>query len=77
MPAHKRFFAKEWQAKAESCDRRAAKRATDVKEPYDKHARPLPKLVIGTHVRVQHPTTKRWDTICVVMGIGQSRDYLI
>ncbi|KAK4313075.1 hypothetical protein Pmani_015544 [Petrolisthes manimaculis] len=46
-----------------------------VKDSYDAHARPLPPLDLGTTVRVQHPVTKRWDTVGTVMGIGRSRDY--
>ncbi|KAK4289628.1 hypothetical protein Pmani_037421 [Petrolisthes manimaculis] len=45
------------------------------KDSYDAHARPLPPLDLGTTVRVQHPVTKRWDTVGTVMGIGRSRDY--
>ena len=75
VPAHRRSFAMEWQTKAESCDRRAASRAEDVEDRYNLRARPLPVLGVGVHVRIQSPTSKRWDTSGVVMGVGRSRDY--
>ncbi|XP_063591351.1 uncharacterized protein LOC134768457 [Penaeus indicus] len=76
-PAQILAFMKEWQTKAEDCDRRAAVRAKDVKTRYDKRAHSLPKLEIGAQVRVQVPTSKRWDKVGTVMGIGKSRDYHI
>lgn len=77
IPAHATAFAKEWQARAESCDRRAATRAQDARTRYDERARPLRPLEIGAEVRVQDPGTKRWDKLGTVMGVGKSRDYQI
>ena len=74
-PAHPQSFSAEWQAKNEDCDRRAAARTTEVQRQYDQHARPLPQLSVGQHVRVQDPTSHRWDKVGVVMGRGRSRDY--
>ncbi|XP_045122909.1 uncharacterized protein LOC123511252 [Portunus trituberculatus] len=77
LPAHASSFAKGWQARAESCDRRAAKRAQDVEARYNNRAHPLPPLKIGSLVRIQNATTKRWDTVGTVMGVGRSRDYQV
>ena len=77
IPAHPTSFSKEWQAKTEDCDRRAAARAKDVKTRYDQHANPLPRLSIGQQVRIQDPISHRWDKVGVVMGSGKSRDYEI
>ena len=77
VPAHAKAFQKEWQARAESCDRRAAARRHDATARYDAHAKPLVPLNLDTQVRLQDPTTKRWDTVGIVMGVGQSRDYLV
>ena len=41
---------------------------------------PMPSpsyLNLDTQVRLQDPTTKRWDTVGIVMGVGKSRDYLV
>ncbi|XP_068220014.1 uncharacterized protein [Palaemon carinicauda] len=73
--AHPQSFSEEWQAKSEDCDRRAAARAEQVKLQYDQHARPLPKLEIGQTVRIQDPTSNRWEKFGVIMGFGKSRDY--
>lgn len=77
VPAHPQSFSKEWQAKTEDCDRRAAERVQDVVARYNDHARSLPRLSVGTQVRVQDPTSLRWDKVGVVMGLGRSRDYQV
>ncbi|XP_045102655.1 uncharacterized protein LOC123499099 [Portunus trituberculatus] len=60
-----------------SCDRRAAARLRDATSRYDAHARPLPPLQRGDVVRIQDPTTQRWDKVGTIMGVGRSRDYLL
>ena len=75
VPAHASAFAEEWHSKAEECDRRAAARARDVEDRYNAHARPLPRLDVGAEVRIQDPTSKRWDKVGMIMGVGKSRDY--
>ena len=77
IPAHSASFASKWQAKTEVCERRAAARSMDVRLRYDSHAKPLPPLRLGDQVRIQDPTTKRWDKVATVMGVGKSRDYLV
>ena len=44
-------------------------------ERYNAQSRSLQQLHIGAEVRVQHPTTKRWDRVGVIIRIGQHRDY--
>lgn len=75
VPAHPQSFTAGWQAKTEDCDRRAAARAAQVQQQYDAHAHPLPRLRVGQTVRVQDPTSHRWDKVGVVMGCGRSREY--
>lgn len=75
VPAHPESFSADWQAKTEDCDRRAAARADHVQARYDQHARPLPNLSIGATVRIQDPTSLRWDKVGVVMGRIRNRDY--
>ncbi|XP_042883434.1 uncharacterized protein LOC122260295 [Penaeus japonicus] len=58
VPAHAKSFNKEWQSRAENCDRRANERAKDVETRYNKHTRALPTPKIGTQVRIQDPTIK-------------------
>ena len=77
VPAHAKAFEDRWQARAESCDRRAATRLRDATARYDAHAKPLTPLPLGSVARIQDPVTKRWDRVGTVMGIGNSRDYLI
>lgn len=75
VPAHPLSFSDEWQAKTEECDRRAAAQTDQVTSQYDNHARPLPRLTVGQRVRIQDPTSLRWDKVGTVMGCGRSRQY--
>ena len=75
VPAHSQSFSKEWQAKSEDCDRRAAARTMQATLHYDEHARPLPRLSVGQTVRIQDPTSHRWDKVGVIMGVFKPRDY--
>ncbi|XP_068225977.1 uncharacterized protein [Palaemon carinicauda] len=72
VPAHPQSFMECWQEKTLDCDQRA-----QVKLNYDAHARPLPRLNVGQHVRLQDPTSHRWDKIGIIMGGTRSREYEI
>lgn len=75
VPAHPQSFTEDWQEKAHDCDRRAAARAAQVQGNYDAHARPLPRLKVGQHVRIQDPTSNRWVKVGIIMGGTRSREY--
>ena len=49
----------------------------ETKRYYDERAHPLPTLKLGDLVRVQHATTKLWDRVGIVVGIGHNRDYRV
>ncbi|XP_063609146.1 uncharacterized protein LOC134783267 [Penaeus indicus] len=70
VPVHPESFSQEWKEKSEKYDR-----AQQIKRQYDKHARNLPKLLIGQTVRIQDPNSLRWDKVGTVMGCDRSRDY--
>ena len=75
VPAHRRSFAKEWQTSEEICDKRAAEQRAQIEEQYNKSAKSLTPVKIGTSVRLQGPVTGRWDKVGVVVGVGRHRDY--
>ena len=75
VPAHPDAFSREWQCRAEDCDRRAAAHAESAAVQYDSQARELSKLSVGQHVRIQDPKTQRWDKVGIVMGVGRARTY--
>ena len=77
VPAHRSAFAAEWQESMEECDRKVALERESVRARYDSHARPLPQLDIGADVSIQHPATKEWDRVGVVVSVGKNRDYRI
>ena len=52
-------------------------RAEQVNLQYDQHVHPLPRLSVEQTVRIQNPTSLRWDKVGVIMSCGRSRDYEI
>ena len=75
VPAHRRSFASEWQQRADECDAKAARDRLQKELHYNKSARPLTSLKIGSNVRLQDPVSKRWDKVGVIVGVGYKRDY--
>ena len=65
------------QKSTADCEHRAAEQFKNSTEQYNKHAKPLLPIPIGTSVRIQDPVPKRWNRVSTVMGRGLNRDYLI
>ncbi|KZS02194.1 Uncharacterized protein APZ42_000862, partial [Daphnia magna] len=76
IPAHRTSYAARWQAVMEGRDRQAEIDAS-VKFRYDKHARPLAPLLLGTHVRIWNPKLKLWDKVGVIVSVGRYRSYRV
>ena len=76
IPAHRSSFQPRWTATMEARDRQAVIDAT-AKGYYDARAHPLRPLQTGQLVRVQDTTTKLWDRVGTVVGIGRNRDYRV
>ena len=77
VPAHRKSFAPEWQADGNLRDERAALEHEKVRTHYNKRARKLHPLGIGTTVRVQNHSTKLWDRVGIIVAVGRFRDYRI
>ena len=75
--AHRSSFAPEWQTKSCEADSLSAEYAAKVKLHYDKSARPLPPLSLGTHIDLQDPRSKSWSSHGIVVAIGRHRDYAV
>ena len=75
VPAHRASFSDKWQKTANEYDARRSRVHAQHEERYNTQSRSLQPLHIGAEVRVQHPTTKKWDRVGVIIGIGQNRDY--
>ncbi|XP_037803612.1 uncharacterized protein LOC119598044 [Penaeus monodon] len=58
IPAHAKAFTDEWQARDESCDRRAAAHVQDAWTRYDERAQPLRPLLSGEEIRL--PSGRVW-----------------
>ena len=75
VPALRAAFSDKWQKTANEYDARRSRVHAQHEERYNTQSRSLQPLHIGAEVRVQHPTTKKWDHVGVIIGIGQNRDY--
>ena len=77
VPAHHKSFTQKWRDAEEDLDAKISRAKDDAKGRYDTTTHPLPPLRAGQEVRVQSPTTRLWDAVGVVVGIGRRRDYHI
>ena len=75
VPAHSKSFLPKWQTIYEDCDRRAAARDNAAQQEPDQHASAPPHLCVGQRVLIQDATTRRWDKVGIIMGIGRTHDY--
>ena len=65
--SHPSAFQQQWCEQRDALDRAATTLAAKAKAKHDLRAKPVSVLQPGTVVRVQHPRTKRWDTIAEVV----------
>ena len=77
LPAHHRAFAPEWQHSITEAEDRGRSHLEQVELYYNRHARALPDINVGSNVVVQNHTTKRWDIYGVVVEIGPNRRYSV
>ena len=75
LPVHKNSFAPEWQSNVEEAEQLAQTRQGVAAKYYNSSAHSLPDITVGSHVAVQHPKTKLWDTYGMVTQIGPKRQY--
>ena len=73
--AYRAAFSDKLQKTANEYDAHRSRVHAQHEERYNAQSRSLQPLHIGAEVRVQHPTTKKWDHVGVIIGIGQHRDY--
>jgi len=77
LPTHPRAFAPEWQHSTEQTEQATQASEKAASEYYNATAHSLPDIKVGSHVAVQNPRTKLWDTYGVVKFIGPHRQYHI
>ena len=77
VPAHAKSFDPKWLKSMEDYDASRASIRGQVEERYNKTAKDLPTLPVGTYVRIQNHATKLWDRTGHVVTVGRSRDYRI
>ena len=71
IPAHRSLFSPQWKSITEGRERQTEIDAR-IKSHYDTTARELKELHIGTAVRIQDPSTKRWPHVGTIVGIGRA-----
>ena len=64
---HPTALKQEWREQRNALDKAATSLMAKAKTQHDEPARTLSILAPGAVVRVQHPRTKRWDTIAEVI----------
>ena len=69
VPVHRSVYAPQWKNAMEARDKQAELDAS-IKMRYDRSARKLKHLHIGTAVRIQDPFSKLWSHIGVVVSDG-------
>ena len=75
IPAAFHSYAKYWKDKFEKWNETMSTLKRGEEEYFNKPAKPLSSLRIGQKVRVQDPTTKKWDRCGDIIGIGKHQDY--
>ena len=73
LPAHCLAFSKEWQQNINDAEKVANENQQKVELYYNRHARTLPEIHIGSNVAIQDGDTKRWDIYGKVTHIGPHR----
>ena len=75
VPTHHSAFKPLWKERADEADARRAKLSEKARDYYDRSAMELKPFKVGERVRIQDPTTKLWDRVGDVVGVGRFRDY--
>ena len=73
--ARRSRFSTDWREKFTALDRGSVNSASA--DHYNRSAHPLPPLKPGTHVDLQHPSTKLWQQHGTIVSVGRHRDYHI
>ena len=77
LPAHHRSFAPEWQRTNQEAQQQTNITLQSSANFYNTHAHFLPDINVGSHVAIQNPRSKLWDTYGVVTEISPHRRYYI
>jgi len=77
LPAHRRSFAPEWQRSTLEAEQLAEHTLTQTEESYNRHARNLQEIYVGSTVALQNPRTKLWDIYGSVVNVSPHRRYSV
>jgi len=77
VPVHYSSFDARWKKAADEADSKRSRIREKAEAYYNSSARDLKPLKIGTQVRIQNSSSKRWDRTGEIIGKGKNRDYRI
>jgi len=77
LPVHYSSFDEKWKLNAKAADEKHISIHEKAHQHYDRSSRDLRPLRVGTKVRVQDHSTKKWQHVGIIVGIGENRDYRI
>ena len=77
MLAHHRYFAKEWELKAEAADQQTHNTPLSSEAYYNQHASTLPDIQVESDVPIHNTKTKLWDIYGIMTHITPHKCYYI
>ncbi|TRY63816.1 hypothetical protein TCAL_15220 [Tigriopus californicus] len=78
IPAHKSLFSREWNERFQRFDEsRLKEQQIRASETFNKGAQEHVPIQVGAQVRIQTPSTKKWDKLGRIVFRGRYRDYQI
>ena len=77
LPAHRKLYTPEWNAKIREWDLKHSLKAEMAKESYDSRSKELTPLDIGYRVRIQDHATKKWTLTGTIVAKKSNRCYYV
>ena len=77
LPVHHSAFDPIWTKIADAADKKKAELSEKATDHYNSTARDHKPFRVGQHVCVQDTTSKRWDKVGEIVGIGMHCDYRV
>ena len=71
LPAHPKSFSQEWLQTEEETECKAIATQQHTRNYYDKVTHPLSDIQQGSHIVLQNPRSKLWDTYGIVVSVDQ------
>ena len=77
VPVHPRAYQDKWQKDANYCKEKREVQKKNTERLYNRNAKPLQELSLGSNVTIQDHRTGRWTITGTIIKVGNYRQYLI